>query len=421
MRRLFLMQAVAILLAVPSVSKAVDLYTENFDVDHTANWSVFSGPTDFTDTDFSDGDQSSNQANFFFDYSTVGIPSAPNSAGGSTRGLKIMANQDGDLDGITPPLTGISVSPTGQSFTGDYKVTFDWWTNFAGPAPTGSTGTTQLSTMGVMSTNTVANYAGSADGVFFASTLDGGSSADFRIYSPERAISYQIPALNGGPADQDDLGQPIDGHANHLAASRNNTAALYQTALPAGTPPAAQEALYPQQTGTAQAGSPSFAWRTVEITKVGKIITWKVNGTELIKLDTTNYKSTAPPLGGNILFGHADINAGASGDPLRFDLIFSLFDNIQVSSITAGVAGDYNNNGVVDAADYVVWRNAAPGDTLPNDSTPGVSAADYDVFRANFGNTPSGVGAGVAVPEPSAIALFALAILASCGGRSRVR
>jgi hypothetical protein len=37
------------------------------------------------------------------------------------------------------------------------------------------------------------------------------------------------------------------------------------------------------------------------------------------------------------------------------------------------VPGDYNRNGIVDAADYVVWRK--------NDGTP----AGYDAWRANFG------------------------------------
>lgn len=68
-----------------------------------------------------------------------------------------------------------------------------------------------------------------------------------------------------------------------------------------------------------------------------------------------------------------------------------------------GVAGDYNGNGVVDAADYVLWRNGGP---LQNDSTPGVQAADYDVWRAHFGNT-SGAGLGAAqVPEPACLTLL---------------
>jgi hypothetical protein len=48
------------------------------------------------------------------------------------------------------------------------------------------------------------------------------------------------------------------------------------------------------------------------------------------------------------------------------------------------VNGDYNGNGVVDAADYALWRNGGP---LQNDSTPGVQPADYDVWRANFGRS----------------------------------
>ena len=38
----------------------------------------------------------------------------------------------------------------------------------------------------------------------------------------------------------------------------------------------------------------------------------------------------------------------------------------------AGIAGDYNANGTVDAADYVLWRdNLNSTVMLPNDPTPG--------------------------------------------------
>jgi hypothetical protein len=86
-----------------------------------------------------------------------------------------------------------------------------------------------------------------------------------------------------------------------------------------------------------------------------------------------------------------------------------------------GVSGDYNNNGVVDAADYVVWRNAGPTDTLPNDATPGtVTSADYDLWKSRFGLT-SGSGSGLsggAVPEPAAIVLMLMG-LAFIGSRRR--
>ena len=72
-----------------------------------------------------------------------------------------------------------------------------------------------------------------------------------------------------------------------------------------------------------------------------------------------------------------------------------------------GVPGDYNNNGKVDAADYVLWRNGGP---LQNEvDMPGtINAADYTAWRARFGNT-SGAGSGLlgsSVPEPSTFVLF---------------
>lgn len=54
--------------------------------------------------------------------------------------------------------------------------------------------------------------------------------------------------------------------------------------------------------------------------------------------------------------------------------------------------GDYNGNGIVDAADYVVWRkNVGQSNTLPGDVSPGsVDASDYNVWRSNFGATAGG-------------------------------
>lgn len=73
------------------------------------------------------------------------------------------------------------------------------------------------------------------------------------------------------------------------------------------------------------------------------------------------------------------------------------------------LAGDYNDDGVVDAGDYAVWRDNLNGSvTLPNDATAGtVDASDYTQWAANFGSSAAGAGAGLAsaVPEPSAIVL----------------
>jgi hypothetical protein len=74
------------------------------------------------------------------------------------------------------------------------------------------------------------------------------------------------------------------------------------------------------------------------------------------------------------------------------------------------VTGDFNDDGLVDAADYVVWRNAAPIATLPNDDSPGVvDASDYADWLAHFGTAAQAGSAGLgatAVPEPGTLMLF---------------
>jgi hypothetical protein len=84
------------------------------------------------------------------------------------------------------------------------------------------------------------------------------------------------------------------------------------------------------------------------------------------------------------------------------------------------VNGDYNNDGKVDAADYVVWRkHNGTTTTLPNDTTPGiVSAADYDVWRLNFGASSGGGALALAVPEPTSLASVMLLVAWSAAARA---
>jgi hypothetical protein len=81
------------------------------------------------------------------------------------------------------------------------------------------------------------------------------------------------------------------------------------------------------------------------------------------------------------------------------------------------LTGDYNNNGSVDAADYVVWRNALDTSTaLPNEDpgiSPGqVTQADYEAWRSRFGTRAGAGSVAAAVPEPSTMWMLALALLA---------
>jgi len=83
-------------------------------------------------------------------------------------------------------------------------------------------------------------------------------------------------------------------------------------------------------------------------------------------------------------------------------------DNVTLGAMI-GLPGDYNQNGVVDAADYVVWRKNPGGIYSPG---------HYDIWRAHFGQTAgSGALAAIrgpqsnldrAIPEPAILALLVI-------------
>jgi T5SS/PEP-CTERM-associated repeat protein len=97
----------------------------------------------------------------------------------------------------------------------------------------------------------------------------------------------------------------------------------------------------------------------------------------------------------------------------------SIFNANQVvlTQFVPGLPGDYNDDGVVDAADYTVWRDrSGEEDSLPNDDSPGVGPDDYDRWKQHFGeSTGGGAVAGGAdsssVPEPLAIFLSATGMI----------
>jgi hypothetical protein len=77
--------------------------------------------------------------------------------------------------------------------------------------------------------------------------------------------------------------------------------------------------------------------------------------------------------------------------------------------------GDFNGNGIVDAADYTVWRDSlgAPDESAihGNGDGGGITQSDYTVWKTHFGTTYSGSASlsGVSsVPEPTAAALLFL-------------
>jgi hypothetical protein len=80
------------------------------------------------------------------------------------------------------------------------------------------------------------------------------------------------------------------------------------------------------------------------------------------------------------------------------------------------LAGDYNGDGKVDAADYIVWRDTfgSTTDLRANGDNSGASQgvidqADYLTWMQNFGATQA-PGSAATVPEPSSVVLLVAAL-----------
>jgi pimeloyl-ACP methyl ester carboxylesterase len=87
----------------------------------------------------------------------------------------------------------------------------------------------------------------------------------------------------------------------------------------------------------------------------------------------------------------------------------ALLDFFAAHPITLSVPGDFSGDGIVDAADYVVWRKGLGTDYTHN---------DYDLWRAHFGEIggggsalPSAEPLSAAVPEPATLTLLVATIV----------
>jgi hypothetical protein len=162
---------------------------------------------------------------------------------------------------------------------------------------------------------------------------------------------------------------------------------------------------------------------------------------------TTTTTSGTVPAGGLLATLTIDTTGITTG---QFDLILNppatgptaFADAGVVTNLTNGLlqigaalalTGDYNRNNVVDAADYVVWRDTlnqmGAGLAADGNANNQIDAGDYDVWRINFGKTVVGLGTSnyIAVPEPASILLWMFTLLfvfrrtvqSSCSARRR--
>jgi hypothetical protein len=125
---------------------------------------------------------------------------------------------------------------------------------------------------------------------------------------------------------------------------------------------------------------------------------------------------------------------GASFDILDWSTLTGTFSSIQLPALTNGLVwnssqlymtgvvsvtlgGDYNHDGIIDAADYTVWRDhfalvVSPCTNGDGDCNGFVNNDDYQIWKMNFGQavaTGAASATRAAVPEPASTVLILLA------------
>jgi hypothetical protein len=227
------------------------------------------------------------------------------------------------------------------------------------------------------------------------------------IYMPESGASGHLKVMPGGTVDI----RGIDMRFQPGQASRSSLLEIVGSGgsftMSAGDLLASHPTATLKFTADAGGVTPIIGGATADID----------GGNLVLDLDDFNFTSSSTmtliDVQPDVLFGEfGDVTfLGNTTATVNYDVANgNVFLNNFMSTDPPGIIGDYNDNGTVDAADYVVWRNVnGTTTTLPNDSTPGiVSQADYDEWRTRFGMM-SGVGASAQpVPEPGAFTVVAL-------------
>ncbi len=192
-----------------------------------------------------------------------------------------------------------------------------------------------------------------------------------------------------------------------------------------GTPPAGQEQSIFYGAGKIANGSPNFPGKPAGTNSIGPTFTTLTNtaripwATSIDSLGEMAWETAvglatgifAPGSTPAILSGNALVytSIGTSSVVGTTAQVVGTSFHINANRIVSGVGGDYNGNGIVDAADYTVWRNNnGTVFQLTNEGpdTPGeVTIEDYNFWKANFGNGGPGAGSGVVPVEqpPAAI------------------
>lgn len=133
-----------------------------------------------------------------------------------------------------------------------------------------------------------------------------------------------------------------------------------------------------------------------------------LDGGVVVSLDFSG--STANIFASNFAPSSSDLLSGLNNQG-QVAFAYTLADGREGITLWSpeGVPGDFNNDGLVNLADYTTWRDnlGATAGTLANDSTgEAIGAAQYDLWKSQFDGGDGAPGLSATVPEPSGIGLW---------------
>ncbi len=134
--------------------------------------------------------------------------------------------------------------------------------------------------------------------------------------------------------------------------------------------------------------------------------------------------------GADISLGAA-YNGSVNAEDIRFRYrldngMFVLGDVSYIGVAPEGLEGDFNADGIVDAADYVLWRNnlGQPEGVLSGngDGSGTVDVGDYTLWKGKYGQTsPGALAVAQQVPEPGTWLLLGIGAAVAGMARRRLR
>ncbi len=271
---------------------------------------------------------------FGYDYASgsVGnlspIPPAPHSANGATHGLYLTVNKGDD----TAASAALNLYLKNRTFSGDYALRFDMFLvqNSAGTQQSKN----ETALFGINHSGTRTNWVRNSvpgtgvgtnkfdsDGLWGTVEADASTTINYGFWS---GPTYTNTAAVAGPTN--------------FLARRNTTLNQVFKKPPFDAGPAAGGV--PANTVI----NPTPTWVAVEISQVGKTVTWKIDNTLIFSFLNTNVNTSAYSQG-TIMLGYGDPWDDIGNSSANSGEACVIFDNVQVISllsaptVTAKLAG----------------------------------------------------------------------------------